>query len=253
MSEETKEESDVPMNELERRRRTLAAIEALSHECALASSHMMELRELGVPASDWLPLLARYAPPLVQSLEKRFGGYLGGFIDGLLDARAAQATNGVDGVIAAMAGHFTRHMNPVILEPKPTDNPVDFPERESSEILVDNTGTYEAIRMKAVIARLFAEGPKLENPDGTPRDDQAPALECVIVLKAGQQINGALSVTPEGTLRLLAANQVQRAKGGPAELVMVEHFFDYEQVADIAVLRKVSATPVETSRIHTAY
>lgn len=96
--------------------------------------------------------------------------------------------------------------------------------------------------MRYVIARLFAEAPKLTDEDGSPRADQAPALECHVVLTSGQQMQGALSTTPEGTLRMMTPNQqidprTRQPMGLP---VMVESFFDYDQVSCIAVVRPVT-------------
>lgn len=113
----------------------------------------------------------------------------------------------------------------------------------SSEISDQN---YSTTPLERVIKRLFAEAPRLEG-----RPDQSPALDCFIVLKCGSQIGGALSTTPEGTLRMLAPNQRPVERGRQAELVMVEHFFEWDQVADIAVVRQVTAHAEESPRIIT--
>jgi hypothetical protein len=91
-------------------------------------------------------------------------------------------------------------------------------------------------RMKATIDRLFAEAPKLADASGKPRNDQAPALECQLTLKAGLTLAGSLSTTPEGGLRLLSMNVNRETK----EPVAIETFFDFSDVACISVARKVT-------------
>lgn len=103
-----------------------------------------------------------------------------------------------------------------------------------------------ALPMYRLIQRLFAEAPKLENDDGTLREGQAPAIECAVMFKGGHGIQGALSETPEGTLRMLVFGQDPKTR----ELVTVEHFFKYDDVVDIAVPHKAAVT--EGSRIHTS-
>lgn len=103
-------------------------------------------------------------------------------------------------------------------------------------------------RIRDTINRLFQEAPKLEDANGKPRGDQAPAIECQIVLKAGMALQGALSVTPEHTLRMLSLNQTQTG-----EPVMIEHFFDYDQVSAISIPRKVTLGGQQSSSIiHTS-
>lgn len=113
---------------------------------------------------------------------------------------------------------------------------------------------YASNRMKAVIDRLFKEAPKLTDDSGKERADQSPAVDCHVVLKSGQQIQGALSTTTEGVYRMLAANeQVDPKTRKVTGLVMVESFFDVEQISCIAVVRPVTLSESQpSSLIHTA-
>lgn len=89
--------------------------------------------------------------------------------------------------------------------------------------------------MERVIARLFREAPKLEDGKGKEIFGQAPAIpEVQIMLKAGGLVQGAMSVTPEGTLRTMFVS-----KDKDNRQVMVEQFFDVSDVAMVAVPREL--------------
>lgn len=94
--------------------------------------------------------------------------------------------------------------------------------------------------MRYLIEKLFSEAK-------SPLPDQAPAIECAVILRSGKEFQGSLSETmpddacPEPMLRMLAP--APRTSG----LVnMVEIYFSYDDVVAIAVVRQVS---VETPRI----
>lgn len=94
-------------------------------------------------------------------------------------------------------------------------------------------------RMRILITRLLAEAPAmLENMPGFIQDDakQKPAITCQVVLKSGFQAQGALSTTPEGTLRM--ASPAKSTQHGPPDM-LVENFFDYADVEAIILPRKV--------------
>ena len=93
--------------------------------------------------------------------------------------------------------------------------------------------------LERVIARLFADAPKLEDAGGKPVPNQAPTVPDVqILLKAGSMLQGALSTTPEGTLRLGFTTQAKHPSGRLME-VFVEQFFEATDVAMIAVPREL--------------
>jgi hypothetical protein len=77
-----------------------------------------------------------------------------------------------------------------------------------------------------VIARLLAEAPCAPG--------QTPALDCVVMFGNGQAVRGALSITPEGALRLLSPG----TEGNRP--LLVEQFFDYPAISAIAVTREIT-------------
>jgi hypothetical protein len=240
----------VPPTEIDRRRRVLACTEDLADLIKDAIERTLELHDLGVSARDWVPMVASHGPRAVGALIDQYGGFLYGFIDGFIDARLADAKTGSEGMVAAMVGAVKRSFDaPSDLVQSRPEQIAQLPIAQLPDDIARNCLGLEASRIRNVLKRLFAEAPKLTGKDGQPVDDQAPALECHVMLKAGGQFSGALSVTPEGTLRLLAMNEIQQ-RGGPSKAVMVEHFFDYEQIADVALMREVKAT--EGSRIVTS-
>lgn len=89
-------------------------------------------------------------------------------------------------------------------------------------------------QLRPTIERLFAENP---SPLG---DDQAPAIMCAIALHGfPAPIQGALSQTAEGGLRLMAPAE-PNARSRDGSVTMIEHFFDYRDVIMIAVRREVA-------------
>lgn len=115
---------------------------------------------------------------------------------------------------------------------------------------VPNTGAL-ITPMELVLARLFAEAPKLEDASGNSVAGQAPALQCHIVLRPGVTLQGVLSQTPEGMLRMLTPTQIPDPTGGRngARTVLAEQFFHVSDVVAVAIERPVTASP--GSRIHT--
>lgn len=93
-------------------------------------------------------------------------------------------------------------------------------------------------RTRAVITRLFAENsPQVDKP-GAGEPDR-PAMDVHVLLRgAPMQFSGILSTTPEGTLKLMTPVP---GKAGDAP-VMIEQFFDYADVASIALVREVKTS-----------
>ena len=100
------------------------------------------------------------------------------------------------------------------------------------ETALDRVGTRRRPPLKTVIKRLLAEAT-------SPLPDQTPAIECGVML-AGVPITieGSLSETPEGGLRLLSA--VARDPDRDGGVSMIEQFFSYEDVMVVAVRRTVT-------------
>lgn len=226
----------IPPNEMEHRRRVIQCISELGDLSKSVADRVRELREMGVPMTDWVPVLVEHGSPVIQGLYHRYGTFVTSALDGLMDAKAAGAKNGVESMLAAILGSASRAGK------SPLDNTPEEPDDVDTGAAPHCFG-FEAVRMKRVIDRLFSDAPKMTDGAGKPDPTQAPALQCHVMLKAGGSIQGALSVTPEGTLRMMAPNQIGQKP------VMVEHFFDYEQVADIAIFREVKT---EGSRIVTS-
>lgn len=86
------------------------------------------------------------------------------------------------------------------------------------------------------IRRLLAEAPR--------KAGQSPAIECAVVVRGmAQAMQGALSESPEGGLRMLLPTGPTQPGKMPE---FAEHFFDYEDVAIVALLRPVT---IEAPRI----
>lgn len=137
----------------------------------------------------------------------------------------------------------------------PDDSEMDS-EYSVKEVLTDKfhevDGDVHAMRMRRTIARLFDGAPKMIGPDGTPDPTQAPALDCMIVLRGSiPPLAGVLSTTPEGGLRLASPTEIEDPEA-PAPLhprapkatkkVIAEQFFDYSDVVAIVVQRDVKAS-----------
>lgn len=88
--------------------------------------------------------------------------------------------------------------------------------------------------MKTLINRLLQEATSLESSIPATIRDASLFLECQVVLKGGYAMAGVLTTTPEDTLRLLAPGK--KAGGGE---VMIDHYFDYDDVLTIAIGREI--------------
>jgi hypothetical protein len=261
----TDDDNVVPVEEMNRRRRVAALVEDAAISWRGIGGVLRELGELGVPTAEWLDLALRNHFPNFEISENGQGA-----IAAVIDIVAASALEGKQTYEASFADMFeigstlageklktppggwlglAMKVMPQLLAvfaPKAQQVPDQEEYLDLAKLDLDRARqsfTPDGLRMKAVIERLFASQAKVA-------DNDTPALECFVVLKAGQSLEGALSVTPEGTLRLLAMNQRRGPRGEVGPMVAVEHFFDYEQVADIAVVREITAD--EGPRIHTA-
>lgn len=280
----------VPQEEMARRRRVLQLAEDVADLFNDIGERVLELRTLGVPTTDWVPImteqfsdrfhvaagegLTRSGLPALFDVAVRYlstpegegEGYqmtkddyvaagkigmaaadtrfIGGGIMGVFEVLApllmsffggkdkATSPPGVDGSKVYVPATMLAGVQTQVQEYVPPD--------------VSRFLSPDAVRTKRLLDRLFAEAPKLPG-----REDQAPALECSVMLKAGGSMQGSLSTTPEGGLRLLAVNEIKKP-GQPPTPIAVEHFFDYEQVADVAVFREMTTSANPESRIITS-
>lgn len=72
---------------------------------------------------------------------------------------------------------------------------------------------------------------------GSPLPDQAPAIECLVILRGmSTAMAGALSIAPGGGLRMLSPT----GDAAHGKIPMVEQFFDWEDVLCFGVRREVT-------------
>ncbi len=81
----------------------------------------------------------------------------------------------------------------------------------------------------------------------SPLPDQAPAIQCAITLTGGMlTVEGSLSETPEGGLRMLRPDEQGLAqlprhrRGDMTNVPMLEHYFEYADVLAVTIRRTVS-------------
>lgn len=108
-------------------------------------------------------------------------------------------------------------------------------------------------RIRKIIRTLFTEhAPAAEGSGPTP----APAIECVLRLRGGAQMQGVLAEVRNDhddqfdTLKLAMPSMVPHPDHPQnqrlAQKVIAEHFFDYDDVECIVMLRPVDPSLVKT-------
>lgn len=95
-----------------------------------------------------------------------------------------------------------------------------------------------ATPMCSALAKIYED---LEHAK-SPFPDQAPAVQCAVVMRSGVTIQGALSASDLGGLRMMS----QCGTPGPDGIPMVEQFFDG---ADVEVYGVPKHVVVDTPRI----
>jgi hypothetical protein len=192
-------------------RRRAAQLVKIGYE---AADHLDQLQNLGAHFDRVAEIAWGHLAPAQRGTvsEERFGDTMFAL---LFTLRSLFGVTSVD--------EQHRAMNMMAVDP--TWGPV----AQRMHSLIDQQQNVQVPRMEAMIKRLFAEHP-------SPLPDQAPALECAVQLQQGPPLQGALSVTPEGGLRMLVG-PVQHPQDGPG---MIEHFFDFRDVVTIAIFRKAS-------------
>lgn len=243
----------LPENELARRRaavdNTVSAVMAIRELARVYAA----FEALAIPTSVWLPKVIASLP---EPYNTRFGpgSERSGAV--LVDLIATFTKGGTPAMMEQLPDLIGRILgNP---EGKPSmfaalgarlgmaaaglgspapqigdEPPGDLERDELAEVDAGIT----AARMRIRIEKLFDEAPKMTLPDGTPDPSQAPALECVVVLRGSvPPIEGCLSTTAEGGLRFLSPTTDKNNKR-----VMLEQFFDYADVVAVCVQREVKA------------
>lgn len=97
----------------------------------------------------------------------------------------------------------------------------------------DGDGTapnHRRSRMRMLVTRLLEAAPKME---GAAPDDPG-AFEAQIILRSGYTAVGALSIDAEHDMLKFMAMGKPR---GSDQVIAAEHFFDYEDVEAIVVIR----------------
>lgn len=111
----------------------------------------------------------------------------------------------------------------------------------SAEVADDHVCEPSPRPVEAAIRRSMAEAT-------SPIPGQTPAIQAAIMFFGGRSIEGVLSETPEGGLRLMSP--AEPMTGGPrSHIQMVEQFFGYEDVVIFALRRVLT---LEEARIITS-
>jgi len=111
--------------------------------------------------------------------------------------------------------------------------------RAVAQILAQAVGIADEGRpMCSALAKIYSD---LENAK-SPLPDQAPAIQCAVVMRSGVTIQGALSASEHGGLRMMS----QCGAAGPEGIPMVEQFFDG---ADVEIYGVPKHVVVDTPRI----
>lgn len=235
----------VPVEEMNRRRRVNMCADEILRSWRLIGDLVKELHDLGVPTQEWADLIVRQ---LSTETQKAIGQHPAEALAATVDLMqkvfgpdALEPTSAFPDIMKMLSGTTGGGFSVGKLLPFVMNMVGQFmpstpqPEYGDDELLVDKEAylSARASRVRALIERLFASAPSLGN-------GQAPAVEVAVVLRTGVQLQGSLSVAPEGLLRMLSPNQKTDPRTRqPIGTVMVESFFDYEEVASVAVIREV--------------
>lgn len=88
-------------------------------------------------------------------------------------------------------------------------------------------------RYAALLKRLF-------DTDGSKQPDGVTTIECQVILRSGYKIAGALSLSPEGVLRMLMPADYKLPTGQTVPIV-AEHFFTVVDIETLIMIRRVEA------------
>lgn len=235
---DTPKDNVVPETEMSRRRQVLKTTEEASEVIRMLVRAINELHELGVPAHEWLDMVfnAKDYGQRIATVVNRLGHWIAPAVDGMIEYyKAAKSGEPVDTtklVMEAAPAIFAGRYNP---RPMTAERDADEAEQAAVE--------YNRPPMLELIFRLFRDAPKLTGIDGKEDESQMPAVQCYVLLRGSiQPLVGSLSMTPEGTFRMLTPATIDGRK------VLAESFFAFEDVTSVMVERPVTA---EQSRIFT--
>lgn len=109
----------------------------------------------------------------------------------------------------------------------------------------------KGLGLERVLSRLFREAPKLEHADGSLVPKQTPTIpEAMVILRSGAQLQGALSMTPEKTLRI-GVIAIGKTPEGARRESLLEQFFEVGEVTMVAIPRDLPRVSGGGSRIIT--
>lgn len=249
----------VPETELARRRRVLQLSEEIAVSLAAATARAREYRELGVPCSEWLPLVLDHAPaslrdplsegtiwpavidaifrvadgtPLAEVVPQVLGGIADpGHEDDEDDEDGDPPRPGILPLLASIGMPAILNM---FSKPAPAVPPVTYTTRD------------QAVMLTAVIQQKLEEAPRVSDTD-------TPAIEAMVILRTlPASIRGSLSMVRTtkdaefcpGVFRMMSPGKDERGRD-----VLVEQFFTAEDIVSFALVREVTPTP--GSRIFT--
>jgi len=237
--------SDIPnetSNDIARRNRVLLLTHDIADLVMDIGARVKELRsELYVSTNDIVDLTFEHMPP---KLAEKFAGSQD-LIATLIDLFALAAEMPDNPTDAEKSAYFAK-MGVVFDQARPELDGIGLGGiagnlQRSIRALAEEPGLRKS-KMEKLIDRLFADAPKLEHADGRPVEDQAPAIECYVILRTLQvPINGVLSKTPEGCLRLMTPTEVLDSETKRTKRVFAEQFFEIEDVVTIALRRDITA------------
>lgn len=272
MSDTEATDNVIPENELARRRFVLEQADEMSEALCIIGETFLGLEGNEIPIADWLPLVvdrlpAPYNERFSQNIDKfgpiavalmaaivRGGPFgktllaslpvvLGSVVGGGLSKTAEDMIGKIPGYLNADGTPDTGRSDAD--EDPEDDDDDDVDDDHARDMIVGSDGRWPGdgelahARMRLTLMRLFQDAPRLQLADGTPDPSQAPALPCTLVLRGSiPPVEGVLSTTPEGGLRLMSVVPNRDNKK-----VMLEQFFDYSDVVAVCLEREVKASP----------
>lgn len=182
---------------------------ATATNMAVEQAHLVELgsEASAIDSEEFRRRIREAVAEVSQSTKDRSPGFFHGFEMAQKDPEHAAA------ILAFVDSHMAQGIGQV-----PTWH--DYEAR-----LVDPSRNS---KMTRTLDRLFSEAPKMDDAVG----EQAPALDCQITFRSGQQARGSLGKTPEGGLRFMAI-----ANGPRGEQLALEYFFDVADLETVVVMR----------------
>lgn len=200
----------VPEHELRRRRAVMEFAELAAQATTHLITALRSLGEAGVSVDEIVALVFANLPPREADLLECQKPLIPAVYEALFTSNGQMLQDHGDSILGALS-ISTRVMS-----------------------AVRSAADGKASPMGKVIGRLFEEAPKLEGGDGKPIEGQAPAIpEVAVMLRNGHQVQGAMSMTPEGAFRVMSPAMMDKKR------VMVETFFESADVEAIAVVRQI--------------